>query len=477
MKTLILAGGKGTRLFPLSRKKYPKQFVKFPSQESLFQQTLKRSLKISSPEDIFILTNKDYLFLIKNQIEECCPNIWKILEKRIILEPVARNTAPAIALAIKYLMDVENINIEESLFITPSDHLLEPVDNFISLIEKAKTLATHDYLITFGIKPFRPDTGYGYIEVHNYKVNNIAFPVKKFHEKPNKTTAEMYLSKGTYYWNSGLFLFSINAILNEFKNHASEIYEKMVNTSYEEFLKQFINLPEISIDYAIMEKSNKLVMVPMENIKWYDLGSWDAYYEILPKDDKGNIFFNKENIISIESQNCFLYSEKLLCTIGLKDIIIINTDDVLLICKKGESQKVRDVLKILEQENRYKNLLENRTIVFRPWGAYKELERGDRYKIKKLIIKPGEALSLQLHHHRSEHWIVVKGTAKVVLEDEEGKLKEYYVHENESIFVPKSKKHRIINPGKLPLEIIEVQVGEYVEEDDIIRYDDIYNRI
>jgi len=270
-----------------------------------------------------------------------------------------------------------------------------------------------------------------------------------------------YLAKGNYYWNSGIFAFTVKTIFEELERHAPEIYEKIKNKKFEEVLENFESMPDISIDYAVMEKTDKAVVLPL-NVTWSDLGSWDAFYEVMEKDENGNVKVG--NIIDIDTRNSLILgNNRVISTIGLEDLMIVETDDVLLIAKKGEAQKVREVVKKLKENREVKHLTEFHTTVYRPWGSYTELEKGDRYRIKRITVKPGEALSLQLHYHRSEHWVVVKGTAKVVLEDENGKLKEYFVHENESIYVPKTTKHRLINPGKVPLEIIEVQVGEYVE--------------
>ncbi len=472
MKSIILAGGSGTRLFPLSRKKFPKQFLNLKDEESLFQKTVNRNLKaVNDKNDIIIITNDDYQFHIKNQLKN-------IIEENvnIILEPIGRNTAPAIALAVKYTLEKLNVDENEVLFISPSDHIIAPEDKFIDYIKKAEKLAKEGYIVTFGINPVKAETGYGYIEADKQSIlNKDSFKVKQFHEKPDLETAQKYILEGNYFWNSGMFAFSIKTILEEFKKYSPDIFDLINKNTFEELINNFKNMPDISIDYAIMEKTDKAVVVPMD-IAWSDVGSWDSVYEVLDKDNNKNIKIG--NVIDIDTKNSLIMgNERLVATIGIKDMIIIETSDAILVANKGESQKVKDLVKILKNNKELNYLTNFHRTVYRPWGSYTDLEEGERYRIKRISVEPGEQLSLQMHHHRSEHWIVVKGTAKVVLENENNILEEKFVHENESIYVPKTKKHRLINPGKIPLELIEVQVGEYVGEDDIIRFEDKYKRV
>ncbi|MBK3333189.1 mannose-1-phosphate guanylyltransferase/mannose-6-phosphate isomerase [Persephonella atlantica] len=474
MKSIILAGGSGTRLFPLSRKKFPKQFLSFGDKETLLQKALKRNIKaVDSIEDIVIITNKDYQFHVKNQVKDIID--FPLEKLNIILEPIGRNTAPAIALAVKYALEKLEATEDEVLFISPSDHVISPDSKFVECVKKAEELAKQGYIVTFGINPTKPETGYGYIEADTENKIGEGYKVKQFHEKPDLETAQRYLMSGNYFWNSGMFAFSIKTILEEFKKHAPEIYNQMETQTFEELIMNFEDMPDISIDYAIMEKTDKALVLPLD-IMWSDVGSWDSVYEVLDKDKNENVKIG--NVLDINTKNSLIFGNKrLISTIGLEDLIIVETDDVLLIAKKGEGQKVKDIVNKLKESKETKELTEFHTTVYRPWGSYTELEKGERYRIKRITVQPGEALSLQMHYHRSEHWVVVKGTAKVILEDNEGNKKEYFIHENESIYVPKSTKHRLINPGKVPLEIIEVQVGEYVKEDDIVRFDDKYNRI
>jgi len=478
MRNVILAGGSGSRLFPLSRDLYPKQFLKLEDNLSFFQKTLLRNLKfLNSIEDVVISTNDKYKFLIKNHIRELFGK--KTAENtEIILEPTKRNTAGAIALAVKFLMDKKGDNENQVVFITPSDHLIRPEDEFVKYVKYAEEIAKKGYIITFGVNPSKAETGYGYIEASNLIDNSDGFKtykVKKFHEKPNQSTAEKYIMYGNFFWNSGMFMFSIGTIVEEFKNLASDIYEKIIDVeSYEKALENYSDIEDISFDYAIMEKTDKAAVIPV-NIVWSDIGSFDSLYDVMDKDEKGNA--TKGNIINYGTEDSLILGNKrLIATIDLKDVIIVETEDVLLVAHRGDSQKVKNLVRDLEKSKEYREYVLHSPKVYRPWGSYTELEKSDRYRIKKLKVYPGETLSLQMHHHRTEHWVVVKGVAKVILEDENGNLREYFVHENESIYVPKSTKHRLENPGKIPLEVIEVQIGEYLEEDDIIRFSDVYGR-
>lgn len=469
MIAVVLSGGSGTRLFPFSREKFPKQFLNFVDKESLFQKTIKRNIKVS--DTVLIVGNKEYRFHIIQQLKDITEN----KKFNLILEPVGRNTAPAIALAVKYIMEKMGLDKDEILFISPSDHIISPEDEFIKYVNKGKEIAKEGYIVTFGINPTKPETGYGYIEADTENsINETAFKVKQFHEKPDLETAQKYLMNGNYYWNSGMFIFSIKTIIDEFKVHSPDIFNLMNNKSFEEMIESFNDMPNISIDYAIMEKTDKAVVLPLF-LKWSDVGSWDSVYDILDKDENQNVKIG--NVVDMDTKNSLIVSkDRLVATVGLEDVMVLETADVVVVAKRGEGQKIKDLVSILKKRDDTKYITEFHTTVYRPWGSYTELEKGERYRIKRITVNPGESLSLQMHHHRSEHWIVVKGTAKVIIEDNEGNKVEKFIHENESIYVPKSTKHRLVNPGKIPLEIIEVQVGEYVEEDDIIRFDDIYGR-
>ncbi|MGD9641750.1 MAG: mannose-1-phosphate guanylyltransferase/mannose-6-phosphate isomerase [Elusimicrobiales bacterium] len=463
MKAIILAGGSGTRLWPVSRYGLPKQFIKLNGGKSLLCQTVERLAAVVPLKDIFVITNSDYRFHVQADLRSVSPTI----EDNVILEPVGRNTAPAIALVMRYCLEKLKCSKDEVIFICPSDHIIQPVEKFARYARQAETAAKAGSIVTFGIKPSRPETGYGYIKKGAKTAGNGGVcKVAKFAEKPDAKTAAKYLLAGDYYWNSGMFSFTIATMLAEFKAYAPEISRKMPQT-LARMTEDFKNMPSISIDYAVMEKSKKAAVLPID-ILWSDVGSWDSLHEVIAPDGDDNVKVG--DVLALDTKHTIVMGEKrLISTIGLKDLIIIDTPDALLVAKRGQAQRVKEVVDILKERKR-KEVVEHMT-TYRPWGSYTILEEDSRYKIKRIVVKPGHKLSHQLHYHRSEHWIIVKGTAKVTL----GKTTSL-VHENESTYVPKSTEHRLENPGKVPLEMIEVQNGEYVGEDDIVRYDDIYGR-
>lgn len=461
MKIIILAGGSGTRLWPYSRSAFPKQFLHFGDERSLLQKTIERFVATYPLSDILIVTNQAYYHLVKAQAKEISPD----LEKQILVEPERRNTAPAIALAVSYLQNEGKISQEDCFLVCSSDHLISPAEKFLEAVQKGLGYAQNSNHVIFGVRPHKPETGYGYIKCKN-ALSEGGFAVEEFVEKPSFELAQRYLFEGSYLWNSGIFLFQVGTFLSEMRLHCPAIYEKL-DHSFQHLFTHFAEMPDISIDYALMEKSQKIVVFPLD-VTWSDVGSWDSVYDVLEKDQNQNVKVG--NVLDIDTQNCLIMGNKrLISTIGVKDLLVIETEDAIFIGKKGESQRVKNLVEELKKRNA-KEPFENLTS-HRPWGRFTVLEEGLRYKIKRIVVDPCQRLSLQMHYHRSEHWVVVKGTAKVTIGEEE-----MLVHENQSVFVPKSQKHRLENPGKVPLELIEVQVGEYVGEDDIVRFEDIYGR-
>jgi mannose-1-phosphate guanylyltransferase / mannose-6-phosphate isomerase len=439
---LILAGGSGTRLWPLSRTLFPKQFLHIGGADSFLQQTVRRNLEIFGPENLYILTGAPYYHHVLAQLQEISPR----LKENILLEPESRNTAPAVAFAFTTLKADE----EDLFLITPSDHLITPQELYRQAIEESFHLAEEGFLVTFGVHPTRPETGYGYLKA-------VGKRVEKFVEKPNLQTAQHYIMSGDYFWNAGMFTFTAGSFYREAQLHLPALIEK-----------QFVEMPSLSLDYALMEKSDAVAMVPL-NLTWSDIGSWENIYELLPKDEQSNVMHG--NVLTFDTKDSLIYAEhRLVTTIGLDNILIIETDDAVLIARKEDSQKVNQIVSTLK--NLGKKEVDEPSTIHRPWGSYTVLQEGSRYKIKRICVHPKQKLSLQMHYHRSEHWVIVSGTAKVTIGEEEK-----VVHEGESIFVPKSAIHRVENPGIVPLTIIEVQVGEYLGEDDIIRFEDVYGRL
>ena len=454
MINIILCGGNGKRLWPLSRTLMPKQFVKLFNNKSLFQLTVERNSNICDSQ--FIVSNTKQHFLALEQLEEL-----KKKNNRYLLEPVGRNTAPAIALACMAL------DKNEIVLVTPSDHLIKNEIEYKNILKKAQELAQEDNLVTFGITPSFPETGFGYIEADGMNV-------KAFHEKPNIKTATHYFEAENYYWNSGMFCFKAGVFLNELKIHSPKLYKAALK-AYEHANKDeiirirhndMLAIPEDSIDYAVMEKSSIVKVIP-SNINWSDVGSFDSLFEELPKDENSNTIYDKH--ISIDSKNNLVYGkDKYIATIDIEDLIIVDTEDALLISKKGSSQKVKKIVEEIKKTTQLHNI---HLTGYRPWGSYTILEETAGYKIKRIEVKPGKRLSLQKHFHRNEHWIVVSGTATVTVGEQK-----MLIRPNESTYIKMGEIHRLENEGKIPVVLIEAQVGEYTGEDDIVRIEDDYNR-
>lgn len=457
MYSVILCGGSGTRLWPLSRKNFPKQFLPLYSDKSLLQETFSRMRKIMPAENIVLVTNKENFFNVFNQIKDVCEDFSK---ERILTEPASLNTAPAIAYAVKYLLEEMKIGDKAPIIILPSDHYIGDTDGYLNLVKKAMA-ETGDNIGTIGIVPNKPETGFGYIK--KGEKQNGYYQVREFKEKPDKETARTYVQSGQYLWNSGMYLFNGRTFVNELKAHSPEIYQ-IFSKDFGDFMKDFDKMPAISIDVAISEKSGKVVVFEGD-FYWSDIGSFDSLSEI---HENKNL---KSKHISIDSKNVFAHSSsnRLIATLGVDDVIVIESSDCILVQKKGRSEEVRKIVDYLK-ENKIKEL-EHNLIVYRPWGKYEILIDADNHKVKKITVYPGAKLSLQAHRHRAEHWVVVRGAAKIINGDKEIDLKE-----NESTFIPAFAKHRLENPGKINLELIEVQTGSYLGEDDIIRYDDDYDR-
>jgi len=433
----------------------PKQFVKLFDEKSLFQLTVERNANVCQNQ--FIVSNTEQYFLALDQLEELDRT-----NNKYLLEPVGRNTAPAIALACMAL------DYDDIVLVTPSDHLIKDEIEYAKVLKTAQELASDNNLVTFGIKPTFAETGFGYIEANQQDV-------KAFHEKPDALTAQGYVDAGNYYWNSGMFCFKAGVFLDELKQYSPKIYEasqKALSTHNidDEMIRikhdAMLNIPEDSIDYAVMEKSQK-VKVVASDIAWSDVGSFDALYEELPKDEVGNT--KNKNHISIDSKNNLIYGEqRKIATIDVEDLIIVDTGDALLVSKKGSSQKVKQVVAEIKKTTQLHNI---HLTGHRPWGSYTVLEDTPGYKIKRIEVKPGKRLSLQKHYHRNEHWVVVSGTATVTVGD-----RVELVRPNESTYIKMGEVHRLENQGKIPVILIEAQVGEYTGEDDIVRLEDDFSR-
>tara|TARA_R110002110_G_scaffold257491_1_gene473492 strand:- start:24368 stop:25876 length:1509 start_codon:yes stop_codon:yes gene_type:complete len=463
---VILAGGVGTRLWPLSRESYPKQFISLFQDKSLFQKTILRSLALQGAMPM-VIGGEEHRFLMSEQVRTLnipnCP---------MLIEPCMRNTAPAVALAaFQALADHD----DPALFVLPGDHDIPDEVGFKRSVELGLGLAAENKLVTFGISPTAPETGYGYIE-KGKKLKGDSYLVKRFVEKPHLEKAVQFLRSQKYYWNSGMFLFKAKVFLQQLEQFAPDIF-KSAKLAFDKRVKDidfirpdqaaFESCPSDSIDYAVMEKTQEAAIVQLQS-PWRDIGAWDALSEIYDKDDNGNVLSG--NVSTLDSKNCLLKSEsRLLATVGVENLVVVETPDVVLVLNKAHSQSVKGMVSLLKKQNKPEAVQHHRT--HRPWGYFESIDKGDRFQVKRISVKEGAKLSLQRHHHRSEHWVVVKGTARVTRGDEV-----FLLSENHSTYIPIGVTHRLENVGKIPLEIIEVQSGAYLGEDDIERLDDQYGR-
>ena len=465
---LILSGGSGTRLWPVSRKNLPKQFLALAGKGTLFQQTLQRTMRLPNVAAPIVVASDDHRFLAADQLLEL-----GIENATIVLEPLARNTAPAIALGA---LQALRRGGDPLLLVLPADHLIGDTEAFLDVVQQATSLADQGWLVTFGIRPDRPETGFGYIR-RAQAINASGFQVEQFVEKPDLATAESYLSDGRYDWNSGMFLFKASRYLEELAEHAPEMLAAVraadaKTTADLDFVRidqeAFSHVPDRSIDYAVMEKTLRAAVIPV-SCGWSDIGSWSALWLTGEKDTDGNL--SEGDTLSIDSHNSLLRSHDrhLLATVGIDDLIVVTTPDATLVAHRDAAQDVKRIVEKLKASSRTEQSLHR--VVHRPWGSYDSLESRDRFQVKRIVVKPGASLSLQKHHHRAEHWIVVSGTAEVTCDD-----KIFLLGENQSTYIPLGSVHRLRNPGKVVLELIEVQSGSYLGEDDIVRFDDVYGR-
>ncbi len=482
----ILCGGSGSRLWPLSRTLYPKQFMEYdPSTPSLFTQTLQRVQHIQRKQARsvgapIIICNEEHRFFVAATLQEM--QVPGSRTPDIILEPQARNTAPAISLVALYAIQNDP---DAMLLILPSDHILRPDNALVSAVKEASSVANQGYLVTFGITPDKPETGYGYIKrgspidptenAHGLLKNNTSF-VTTFVEKPSKDAANKMLKEGGHYWNSGMFLFRADAFITEMEKYAPDIIDICRHAwdqskQDHDFIRPdaavFSQCPDQSIDYAVMEQTDKAAMLPLD-VYWNDLGSWTSLYDSSKQDAKGNVCHG--DVMTHKTRNSYIHSSKrLVATLGVEDIVVIETGDAVLVTKKRHAQDIKILVKAMEAQERKEATWHQK--VYRPWGSYESLVLTERFQVKRIEVNPSASLSLQMHYHRSEHWIVVSGTAEITVGDET-----FYLTENQSTYIPSTTKHRLKNPSILPLVLIEIQSGAYLGEDDIERFDDAYGR-
>lgn len=464
---VILSGGAGTRLWPMSRELYPKQLLALAGDQTMLQETITRLDGLLQIDQPLIVCNEAHRFMVAEQV--------RLLDKSphaIILEPCGRNTAPAVALAALHMLEQEE---DPVMLVLPADHLIQDVDEFQRVISSAVVRAEQGALVTFGIVPTHAETGYGYIEAESNNKDQ-AVAVVNFVEKPDQVTAQRYVNSGNYYWNSGMFMFRASRYLEELKLYRADIYNACISAYAGiscdlDFMRldhnAFAACPSDSIDYAVMEKTDQAVVFPLA-AGWNDIGAWSALWAVQPHDEQGNVKIG--DVLTEDVGNSYIHAQnRLVAAVGVDDLVIVETADAVLVSPRDKVQNVKAIVEQLKQQNRGEALLHRR--VNRPWGAYEGIDVGDRFQVKRITVNPGANLSLQKHHHRAEHWVVVKGTAKVTCGDDIRLLTE-----NQSTYIPLGEVHRLENPGQIPLEIIEVQSGSYLGEDDIIRLEDQYGR-
>ena len=468
MIPVILSGGSGSRLWPLSRKQFPKQFLALTGEHTLFQQTLER-LVFDGMDTPIVVCNKDHRFIVNEQL-----SARKLETQRILMEPFGRNTAPAVALTAMMLI---NEGRDELMLVLPADHVLEDQKALQRALALATVAAENGEMVLFGVPATKPETGYGYIK----STNDSLLPegvsrVSQFVEKPDVKRATEFVQSGGYFWNSGMFLFRASRFLEELKKHDPDIYDTCLLTlerseqdadtiTFDE--ATFACCPDNSIDYSVMEKTQRACVVPL-TAGWSDVGCWSSLWEVNEKDANGNV--TKGDVVIQDSKNCMIHGNgKLVSVIGLENIVVVETKDAMMIAHKDSVQGVKQMVNTLNEQGRSET--QNHCEVYRPWGSYDSVDMGGRFQVKHISVKPGACLSLQMHHHRAEHWIVVSGSARVTCDD-----KVFILGENQSTYIPLGSKHRLENPGKMPLELIEVQSGSYLGEDDIVRFEDVYGR-
>lgn len=472
MIPVILSGGSGTRLWPLSRKQRPKQFLPVVDEENtLLQSTLLRLQGLELLQAPIIVCNEEHRFMVAEQLHQL-----NLEHQGILLEPVGRNTAPAIVLAALHALKADT---EAMLLVLPADHVILNVEAFHQAIDIAEKTAKQDKLVTFGIIPNKAETGYGYIKYNKHKPDSeqMSYKVEKFVEKPDQATAESYLKDGDYLWNSGMFMFQAKHYLDSVEKYAPDILEACHFALQQakqdvDFVrinsKNFSVSPNVSIDNAIMEKAENIALIPLD-AGWNDVGSWPAVWEVGKQDPQGNVI--RGNSMLHNAKNNLIYTEKrLVALVGVEDLVVVDTKDATLVMHKDQAQDIKNIVQKLIDNNASEAT--NHSEVYRPWGSYDCIDVGERFQVKRITVNPGAKLSLQKHHHRAEHWVVVKGTAEVTCDD-----KTFLLTENQSAYIPLGSMHRLANPGKIPLEMVEVQSGSYLNEDDIERYDDQYGRL